>query len=294
MAVPIFGNNKFVGGVLFAMVIALSTTPVEAGRKPKVFVACETYSLRNYMDEGKYDYVSVTKLMKELGIKGITYNDIWLKSYEKPYLDEIKKAAKANGITIVGLICEGNLATDDEAARKRQIETNAKKMRAAAYLGGRIVRLNLGGTGDEARDGTVGVARVIDAFNELLPLAKELGVKITIENHGGVSKKADWILRIIKETDPKWVGSCLDFRNWPKEVLYEENAKLAPYAYHTHAKAHSFDAEGEETSVEYSRVLKMLKDARYEGAISIEFEGPGDQIEGVRKTRDLILKHWKM
>jgi len=294
MAVRIFGNNKFVGGVLFAMVIALSATSAEAAKKPKVFLACETYSLRNYMNEGKYDYVSVTKLMKELGIKGITYNDIWLKSCEEPYLDEIKKAARDNGITIVGLICEGNVATDDEAARKRQIETNAKKMRAAAYLGGRIVRLNLGGTGDETRDGTVGVQRVIDAFDELLPLAKELGIKLTIENHGGVSKKADWILRIIKETDPKWVGSCLDFRNWPKEVLYEENAKLAPYAYHTHAKAHSFDANGEETSVEYSRVLKMLKDARYEGAISIEFEGAGDQIEGVKKTRDLILRYWKM
>lgn len=279
---------------MLVMFICLSITAAEAKRPSKAFIACETYSLRNYMNEGKYDYVTVMPLMKELGIKGVTLNDIWLKSFDEEYLDTIKQSAKENGIYICGLICEGNLATDNEEARKKQIEVNAKKLKAAAYLGAPLVRFNLGGTGDEARDGTEGVARVIAAFNELLPLAKQLKVKITIENHGGVSKKADWILAIIKGTDPKWVGSCLDFKNWPKDVLYEENAKLAPYAFHTHAKAHSFDENGEETSVDYGRVLQMLKDAKYKAAVSIEFEGPGDQIEGVKKTRDLIRKHWKI
>jgi sugar phosphate isomerase/epimerase len=271
----------------------IDSAPVEAA-KPKAFLACETYSLRNYMGSGQYDYISAMKLMKELGIKGVTLNDIWLKSYDNAYLDRIKQAAKENDVVIVGLICEGNLATDDEAARKKWIDEDAKKMRAAAYLGGHIVRFNLGGTGDPARDGTVGVERVIAAFNELLPLARELNVKMTIENHGGVSAKADWIIRIIKGTDPKWVGSCLDLKNWPKEVMYEENAKLAPYAYHVHAKAHSFSPDGEETTVDYSRVLRMLQDAKYSGAVSIEFEGPEDQIEGVKKTRDLIRKYWRI
>lgn len=278
------------GALLFTML----STNVDAAEKPKVIMACETYSLRNSLNDGTYDLVSIMKVMKDLGMKGVAVNDIWVKSYDEPYLDTIKKAAKDNGLAIVALICEGNLATDNEEARKKQIQTNAMKMRGAAYLGAPLVRLNLGGTGSEERDGTVGVDRVVEAFNELLPLAKELNVKITIENHGGVSKKADWILEIIKRTDPKWVGSCLDFKNWPKEVIYEENAKLAAYAYHTHAKAHTFDENGEETTVNYEPVLKMLKDARYSGAVSIEFEGPGDQIEGVKKTRDLVLKYWKM
>lgn len=262
-------------------------------KKPGVFLACETYSLRNYIREGKYDLISISPLMKELKIRGVALNDMFFESWEKPYLDRIKKSAKDNSIIIAGVICGGNLATNNEEARKKQIETNVRKMRAAGYLGAPIVRLELGGTGNAEDDGTVGVERVVAAFKELLPLAKELKVKITIENHGGVSAKADWILRIIKDTDPKWVGSCLDFKNWPKDVMYEENAKLASYAYHTHAKAHSFDAEGEETTVDYRRVLQMLMDAKYKGAVSIEFEGPGDQVEGVKKTRDLILKYWR-
>lgn len=280
-------------GLVYMMALLIAATCSHA-KKADVFISCETYSLRDYLNEGKYDYSTVMKLMKELDIKGIALNDIWMKSYDEGYLDQIRQAAKDNGIRIAALICEGDLAAEDESARKKQIEENAKKMRAAAYLGAPVVRFNLGRTGEPEKDGTVGVERVIEAFRQLLPLARELKVKMTIENHGGVSAKADNILRIIEGTDPNWVGSCLDFKNWPKDVLYEENAKLAAYAYHAHAKSHSFKTDGEEVDVDYARIFKMLKDAKYEGAISIEFEGPGDQIEGVKKTRDLILKHWRM
>ena len=285
------------GGAIILMALGVTQQSAEA-KKPKVFIACETYSIRNHMTkepaEGKYDMIGVMKVMKDLGMKGVTLNDIWMKSYDEPYLDQIKKAAKDNGIIIVGLICEGNLSSTNEDTWKKQVETDAMKMKAAAYLGAKIVRLNLGGLGDQAKDDTIGTDNCIAAFKQLLPLAKELKIKMTIENHGGPSKKADNIIRIIKATDPKWVGSCLDFMNWPPDLYYEETGKLAQYAYHTHAKCKTFKADGEEESIEYSRVIKMIQDAKYKGAVSIEFEGPGDQLEGVRKSRDLILKYWKL
>lgn len=278
---------------LIMLALVGACTKCGCAKEAGVILACETYSLRTYLNEGKIDFISIMGLMKQLGIKGIALNDIWMKSYDEDYLQKIKQSAKKNGITIVALICEGNLVTPDEGARKRQIEENARKMRVAAYLGARVIRFNLGSTGNPEEDATVGVDRAVKAFNELLPLAKKLNLKITIENHGGVSGTADNIIRIIKSTDPKYVGACLDFKNWPAQSMYEENAKLAPYAYHTHAKSITFDSRGEETTVDYGRVLKMLKDAEYKGAISIEYEGSEDEIEGVKKTRDLILKYYK-
>lgn len=286
-----FWRQTITGGLVILMAVSLASESVAA--KQKVFMCCETYSLRSLMGS-KYDYVTVMPVMKSLGMKGVALNDIWLKSCDKPYLDEIKKAAKDNGIKIVGLICGGSLVSDNEEARRKQIEENKTSLRAAGYLGAKIVRFDLGGFGDDAKDGTVGVERAIAAFKELLPIAKECKVKLTMENHGGVSKKADWIIAVIKGTDPKWIGSCLDFKNWPADVLYAENAKLAPYAYHVHAKALAFDANGEETSVSYQKLLQLLKDAKYKGAVSIEYEGHEDPIQGVKKTRDLILKYWKM
>ena len=269
-----------------------AVTSVYKVRPGKAMLSCDTYSLRDYFSQGKLDYLTVPAALKEMGIRGIAYNDIWMKSYDTAYLDSIKKACADAGVKITGLICDGNLATPSDAAWNAQIEENRKKMRAAAYLGAAIVRLDLGGLGDEEKDDTIGAQRCIDAFKKLLPLAKELNLKMTIENHGGVSKKADTILKVIKGSDPAWVGSCPDFGNWPDEVRYTETAKLASYAYHVHAKTHRFNEQGEDANKDYKRLLQMLRDADYTYAVSIEYEGSEDQMLGVKKTRDLILKHW--
>jgi sugar phosphate isomerase/epimerase len=260
-------------------------------RKP--VLACETYSLRDYFGRKELDYLTAPKFFKEeLHMNGITYNDIWMQSWDNVYLDQIKQACKDANIKITGLICEGNLATTDDKAWEDQIKTDEMKMRAAHYLGAPVVRLNIGGLGDEKLDQTVGVRRCIAAFKRLIPLAKELNVKMTIENHGGVSKHADQILEIIKGTDPEWVGSCLDLGNWPPEERNAECAKLAPYAYHVHAKCNEFRPDGEDTNKDYKYLMGLLQKANYTYAVSIEFEGSCDQKEGVEKTRDLILKYW--
>ena len=225
---------------LIVLSIACSAGYAKGAKKVPI-LSCETYSLRDSFDAGKLDYLTVPKVLKDMGIPGITYNSIWMKSYDNAYLDTIKKACADAGVKITGFIIEGNIATLDDAARTKQIAEDIKELKAAAYLGAPIVRINLGGAGTEEQDDTIGAQRCIDALNnDILPIAKQLKVKITLENHGGITKKADTIIKVIKGTDPKWVGSCLDFGNWPDEVRNSESAKLAPYAYHVHAKCTDF------------------------------------------------------
>jgi sugar phosphate isomerase/epimerase len=127
----------------------------------------------------------------------------------------------------------------------------------------------------------------------MLPLARDLGIRITMENHGGVSGTVEGILAVIKRTDPKWVGSLLDFGNPPVHFKPDVFGQLAPYAYHCHAKLPSFLPNGEAKGADYGKLLGILKKDNYKGAVSIEWEGSGvDPVEGVKKTRDLILKHW--
>jgi sugar phosphate isomerase/epimerase len=277
-------------------------------------LACETYSLRELFKEqkpdpkkpwvGKYpllDLNSYPAFIKELGIKGVAINDWYLGSFDAPdfeqNLDKVKEACKASDRVIVALITGGPMALADDPKRLAGLKAVEKKLRVAKYLGAPVVRIDLGGPGKGVPD-EVGVGNCIDSFKRLLPLAKELGIKMTIENHGGCSKTAESILKIIKGSDPEWVGSCLDFMNWPRKpedihILYESCEALAPFAYHTHAKCLTFKEDGEEATVDYGRVLGYLKAANYKRAISIEFEGPGDPVEGVKKSRDLVIKHWK-
>ena len=104
--------------------------------------------------------------------------------------------------------------------------------------------------------------------------------------------KVESILGVIQGSDPKWVGSNLDFGNPPVGHKPEVFEKLVPYAYHTHAKLADFKDDGEATNSDYGKLLGILKAAKYAGAVSIEWEGKGEAVQGIKRTRDLILLHW--
>ena len=255
-------------------------------------LSCETYSFRELFKKGELDIMDLPAKMKELGIKGISIERGHLKNIEESYLEQVKAAPKNQDRLIVGLMTGADFCTANEMKRLQAIWAIKRQVRAANYLGTNILRIALANPpqGDSEE---VCIERVITALKELIPLAKELNVKIAVENHGGITNSADNILKIIKGTDPEWVGACLDFKNWPRGKIIEESKKLAPYAYHTHAKAHQFNWDGEEVGVDYKTILGFLKEANYKGALSIEWEGKGDPFEGVKKTRDLILKYWR-
>ncbi len=252
----------------------------------------ETYSFRDLIGAGKLSLLTAAEFHKKLDIKGVSLNDLYFESWEKTYLNNILDSFKANDRVSTCLIMEGNLATPKQDARKKQIEDNTRKLKAAGYLGAPVVRMNLGGVGKGEDNLKQGVDRCVAAFKQMLPLAKELGVRITIENHGGVSGTVEGILAVINQTDPKWVGSLLDFGNDPVRQKAEVFEKLAPYAYHVHAKLENFKPDGEATDSDYGTLLGILKKDKYQGAVSIEWEGKGDAVAGVKKSRDLILKHW--
>jgi len=252
----------------------------------------ETYSFRDLIGAGKLSLLTAAEFHKKLNIKGVSLNDMYFESWENNYLDKILDSFKANDRIITCLIMEGDLATANEDARKKQIEDDTMKLKAAGYLKAPVVRMNLGGVGKGEDNQKQGVDRCVAAFKQMLPLAKDLGVRITIENHGGVSGTIDGILAVINQTDPKWVGSLLDFGNPPVRQKPEIFAKLAPYAYHVHAKLKDFKPDGEATDSDYGKLLGILKANKYAGAVSIEWEGKGDALTGVEKSRDLILKHW--
>ncbi len=251
-----------------------------------------TYSVRDYLRSGEMDLLDFPAFNADLGIFALEYNDMFFESWDEDYLTAIKSSAEDAGCHIQCLTCGGNLASDDEAERAEQVETFKQRLQQAAFLGAPVVRFNIGSTGDEDRDMTVGVERVIEGFNALLPACREQNVKITIENHGGVSKWANPILKIVLGTDPEWIGTCPDFGNFkPIEVRYMELAKVIPFSYHLHAKTHEFDENGEDTEYSMERVITLCKACGTKSVLSIEFEGSMDQKEGVKMTRDLIARY---
>ena len=297
---PFLSRRQFLAAGVSGLTLATTNLTLRQiwaaqSREPKTLIHClsnETYSFRKLYGDGKLTHHTVAEFHKDINIRGVSLNDLYFKSWEKDYLDKIIDTFKAHDRKITCLIMEGNLATRDEKKRAQQVESNTMKLKAAGYLGVPVVRMNLGAVDQGEDNQKEGVERCVAAFRQMLPLAMDLGIRITIENHGGVSGTVEGILGVIKGSDARWVGSNLDFGNAPVSQKPDVFEKLASYAYHTHAKLTDFREDGEATDSDYRKLLDILKSARYSGAISIEWEGTGEAVEGVKKTRDLILKHW--
>jgi sugar phosphate isomerase/epimerase len=131
------------------------------------------------------------------------------------------------------------------------------------------------------------------ALKEVMPIAAGHLLPVVIENHWGISSRPENIITIVEAVKSPWLGTCPDFGNFPRDVdPYDGLRILAPRALHVQAKSARFDANGEETSIDYRRALRILRDSSYDGTLAIEYEGGGRDLEGCIRTRELILKYW--
>ena len=255
------------------------------------------------------DYPSVAK--EEFGIEAVELNNPFFASTEDAYLDELVEAAKRAGVVFTGMAVDGtgNPAALDEDERKASIEQIRPWFRISKRLGLPAFRVNTGGHG--AEDDPRALEQCIKSFKELVEEAEATGVKLLIENHWGISINPLNTLRIIEEVDSEMLGTLPDFGNFPDsqnprglELLQEASGGLpadeirywglelmAPHALAVHAKMYTFDENGEEPRIDVGRCVRIMREAGYEGYWGIEFEGPGDDHDGVLKSKALLEKH---
>jgi L-ribulose-5-phosphate 3-epimerase len=251
-----------------------------------------TYSIRDYLRDGRIPLVEFAAFAADEGFRALEYNNLFIDDWSDEFMGEVRASVDAAGCTVVCLAHEGSFCSDDPKERQGYIKTLLSHMEAASILGASSVRVNLGRCEDPENDFTDGVEYSIAGLKAVLPEAKRRNLKLTLENHGGPSRSADAILRIILGTDTEWVGTCTDLGNdLVGADKYTELGKLFPFAMHVHAKSYDFGADGEETSIDYARVIRMLGDVSYEGVLAVEYEGHDEQIEGVRRTRELLRRY---
>ena len=58
------------------------------------------------------------------------------------------------------------------------------------------------------------------------------------------------------------------------------------------AKSQNFDENGDETKIDYYKMMQILKDAGFSGHIGVEYENEEymDPSEGIMATKNLVLK----
>ena len=225
---------------------------------------------------------------EEFGVKAVELNSPFFASTEVGYLDELKETLSERGMKLVNIPVDlGNIANPDDEKREKDIEALKEWFSIAKRMGSPFIRINAG-EGEPVDDAML--RRVIGSYKELVEEGEKVGVGLVIENHGGPSANPDNIIRIVEAVKSDSFGVCPDFGNFAPEIRYQAIAKVAKYAFLAHVKSYDFDKEGKETTIDIERCLNILKKADFEGDLSVEFEGKGNQREGVKKTLALLRK----
>jgi len=116
-------------------------------------------------------------------------------------------------------------------------------------------------------------------------------IDIIIENHQSYSTHGDWLSGVIKNVNLDNCGTLPDFGNFYEYDRYQGVKDMMPFAKGVSAKSNNFDAQGNETQIDYVKMLQLVKDADYTGHIGIEYEGPDDdEDKGIRLTKELLIK----
>jgi len=266
-----------------------------------------TYSFWHFLPE-KLPIEYVIEKVYEMGLAGIEILHVQLQSDETGYLNKLKRMAFQHGIDIYCLAIHNDFVEPSVEKRKEQVEHVKRCLKAAYQLGAPSIRLNSGrwktirsfkelmkrngiepplpGYSDDD-----GYNWVIDSIKQCIPTAEEYGVVMALENHWGLTTRAEGVLRIVRSVDSEWLKVLMDTGNFVFD-RYKELKMIAPYTVLVHAKTYFGGSSlGPELEIDYERVFKILKSVNYKGYISIEFEGKEDPLTGVPKTIKLLRKY---
>ena len=114
-----------------------------------------------------------------------------------------------------------------------------------------------------------------------------MGVILALENHWGLTRTPEGLLRIVNAIDSPWLGVLMDTGNF-LEQPYEKLEQIASKTVFVQAKTYYGGGEWYTLDLDYSRIAKILKKVNYSGYISLEFEGKEDPNIGVPKSLNLL------
>jgi sugar phosphate isomerase/epimerase len=224
---------------------------------------------------------------KERAPSSFTPEYAQLSPAELDYLAQIKAAAGRAGLPFGCLAVDGAhiYEPSPEARRAQQIKAY-RWLNIAEQLGTQQIRIDSGGSPEMPEEV---LEIIVSGYNDLIPRARDKGMEIVIENHWGASRNPENVVRILEAVPG--LGLLFDTGNWPEGMQEIGWTQCARYARATHLKTYAFDAEGNETTVDIPRAMRILQEAGYQGSWGIEsVPRQGDEYEAAQKSVALVRR----
>jgi sugar phosphate isomerase/epimerase len=223
------------------------------------------------------------------GVKTVELCSAFFTSQDARYLNELRKSLEDNDLSVQNIAVDmGNIASADTAIRRTDIAALKQWFYTAAALNSKAIRINTGHADDDGA-----MTRVIEGYQELVEVGEQAGVKLLIENHGGVSSTSENLAQILAGVDSPWFATCPDTGNFPSGDWEAGMRVLAPRAFSCHVKVFSYSEDGMQSregsagrqrQYDLKRSLEILQEAGYRGPLCIESGASANARDSIRDT----------
>lgn len=286
------------------------------GKRPKLGIA--TYSYWHFRTER----VPVETVMDQAAGIGVEAVDILHRQMAleekapldiagRSYLRKLKRHAFRNGLEICCLSTHQTFLKPDVEARAANVAHTEKCIEMAFELGCPCIRINTGTWGTSkgfddlmAHHGVEpvlpgyqeddGFKWVIDGITRCLSKAEQCGVMLALENHWGLARTPEGLLKILDSIDSPWLGALMDTGNFLfppyKDAAYDKLAQIAPKAVYVQAKTYPGGGEWYTLDIDYQRIARILAEAGYSGYVGLEMEGKENPYTAVPKSVAMLRK----
>ncbi len=269
-------------------------------------IAVSTYSYWQFQNAELRNIEKCIDLAAEMGFDGVELLHRQMESEENAYLQKLKRQAFRLGLDLCGFSTHQGFLSPDKETRQKNIDHTIHCIELAYALGIPTMRVNTGTWGtskdfddlmahrgiEPPREGYTdedGFKWVIDSLAKCLPAAERCGVLLGLENHWGLGRTPEGVLRIIKAINSPWLEATLDTGNFLEDP-YDRLEMMAPHAILVQAKTYYGGGLWYTLDLDYDRIAKMLRKHQYRGYVSLEFEGKENPRSGVAKSLELLRK----
>jgi L-ribulose-5-phosphate 3-epimerase len=228
----------------------------------------------------------------------------------RSYLRKLKRHAFLDGMGLICFSIHQDFVDPDPAERQRHIDHTLKCIEIAYQLGVPCIRLNSGRWNTIASFDDLMKARgeepilpgyteddgfkwCIDAIEKCLPKAEECGVVLGLENHWGLTRTPEGVLRIVREINSPWLSALMDTGNF-LENPYDRLRAMAPATSFVQAKTYYGGGEWYTLDLDYQRIARILAEVNYSGYIALEFEGKEDPDIAVPKSIEMLRTAFRL
>jgi sugar phosphate isomerase/epimerase len=278
---------------LFLIVILFAgVTSFNLSGQPTFKISLAEWSFHRALGKGEMTNLDFPKIAKTVyNLDAVEYVSTFFKgkSEDTQYLTSLKDTCTKYGVKSLLIMVddEGDLGDTSSVKLQKAVENHYKWVKAAKFLGCHSIRVNARGNGTMEQVHNAAVK----GLGMLADYAAKYNINVIVENHGGFSSNGKWLSDVMKAVNKPNCGTLPDLGNFFEYDRYKGVEEMMPFAKGVSGKTHEFDKDGNETVIDYVKMMKIISDSGFKGYIDVEYEGDKlSEPDGVKASIALVQK----